>query len=158
MVISRLAIAMMTQLVRLAPLLDPPLQLTDLGLEHDPEIRVHRLPVCDDALSCSRADLAKSRLRISTICARRVVKALRTRSFSLGNFRPASGRKTMNRAMGSASIRSIFAPFPRYRAKALIWARDSCTASIPASASRTQSIHSWPPVTSKPILEGAGRS
>ncbi len=59
---------------------------------------------------------AESLLRISTNCALRVVKALRIRKFLPGNFRPASGLKSMNRAMSSASILSVFARVPRERA------------------------------------------
>jgi hypothetical protein len=61
---------------------------------------------------------AESRLRMSTICALRVVKVRRIRRFSVGNPRQASGRNYMNRAMSSASIRSVFARVPWERAKA----------------------------------------
>jgi len=42
------------------------------------------------------------------------------RRFSSGRSRPARGRHAMNRAMSSASIRSVFARVPRESAKALI--------------------------------------
>ena len=59
---------------------------------------------------------AKSRLRMSTICALRVVNALRMRKFSVGSRRPASGRNSINQAISSAPIRSVFARVSRERA------------------------------------------
>lgn len=92
-----------------------------------------------------RAEIcAASRLRISTAWALRVVKALRTRRFSVGSVRPTSGRNSLKRAISSASIRSVFARVPRERAKALICAGGSCRASIPAAIPDHPSLRSKP--------------
>ena len=88
------------------------------------------MPSSSPGIPCFfRAEIcAASRLRISTVWALRVVKALRTRRFSVGSVRPASGRNSLKRVISSASIRSIFARAPRERAKALICAGGSCRA------------------------------
>ena len=120
---------------------DPPLQVTDLSVQRSRQVGI---PSRSAGMFCFlRGEIcAEGRLRLSTTCARRVVKALRIRSFSSGNLLPASGLNSMNRAMGSASIRSVFARVPRERAKALICAGGSCTASTPAATSVVQSTHS----------------
>lgn len=102
------------------------------------------MPSTSAGMSCflRAAIWAKSRLRMSTICALRVVNALRIRKFSVGSRRPASGRNSMNRAISSASIRSVFARVPRERAKALICAGGNWPASISAATSVAQSTHS----------------
>lgn len=120
-----------------------------------------RAPIC-----------AESRLRMSTICALRVVKVLRIRRFSLGSPRPASGRNGMNRAMISASIRSVFARVPRERAKALICAGGNWPAPNPPQQARPREptpdhpqfgksiprIDFWRSLPSNPILTGPGIS
>src|SRR5690606_18622247 len=62
----------------------------------------------------------------------------------------------MNPAMSSASILSVLARVPRERAKALICAGGSCTASISAATRVIQRAHSCPPVAqSQPGLQPA---
>ncbi len=85
---------------------------------------------------------AQSRLRMSTVCVLRVVNALRIRKFAVGSRRPASGRNSMNRALSSASIRSVFARVPQERAKALISAGGNWPASISAATNVAQSADS----------------
>lgn len=64
------------------------------------------------------------------------------RKFSLGSMRPTSGRNSMNRAISSASIRSVFARMPLKRAKALICTGGNWPASISGPTSVAQSTHS----------------
>lgn len=67
-----------------------------------------------------------SRFRVSPGYPRFEVKALRRRSFLYASWRPASGQKTMKRAIRSASIRSVPARVPRRAANALTCAGGSC--------------------------------
>jgi hypothetical protein len=101
---------------------------------------------------------ADHRLRMSTICALGVVRALRIRSFPLGRLRPASGRNSMNLAKSSAQMRSVLARVPRERAKALICAGGICAVLTAAAIGVVQSAHSWPPVAPKPTLTAPGIS
>ena len=91
---------------------------------------------------------AKSRLRRSAICPRRFVKALRMRRFSGGNRRPASGRNAMNRAMSSASIRSVFARTSRHRKRL-----DLCGRQLPGINARANECGPESPFPASSRLE-----
>ena len=129
--------------------LDPLLQVFDAPVQHLPEIGVDVFEFAGGPFFSSALQCSAWRLRISTSCLRLVAGAPGSRSFPLGSRRPASGRNAMNRAISSASIRSVLAKVPRLLPNALTCAGASCRASIPAASKRSQRRHSWPPVASK---------
>lgn len=114
-------------------LLDPGLKLCDLAIRQALQLGIHGLrhigrpqfarrldPLADRVLQGNVARrCARSRLRVSANWPRFDGNTLKKRIFSRGRLGPAAGRKAMDGAMSSASIRSVFARMPRQPAQAL---------------------------------------
>lgn len=92
---------------------------------------------------------AASRFRGPACCPRRDTRAPGRGIFSAGRRRPASGRKTMNGAMRSASILSVFARVPRLAAPASICPGGNRRVVTPAAARGDHSRHCRPPPPGK---------
>lgn len=103
-------------------MINPVFQLANLCIEKEAECLVHIFHRFTDPCFWRALICASSRLRVSTIWPRLLVKALRRCSFAAGKVRPASGLKAMKRAINPASIRSVLARVPQLAAKALICA------------------------------------
>ena len=122
--------------------LDPLLQVLDAPVRNLPELGIDVFELA--GRSGLLAGLAMQRMALAHL----------DKLFALGRQCPenpqrlarqaASGRNAMNRAISSASIRSVLAEVPRLLPNASACAGASWRASVPAASRRSQSRHSWP--------------
>ena len=127
--------------------LDPLLQVLDAPVQHLPEIGVDVFELAGGSVLL--VGLAMQRMALAHLDKLPALGRRRPGIVQLPARQPASGRNAMNRAISSASIRSVLAKVPRLLPNASACAGASCRASIPAASRRSQRRHSWPPVASK---------